>query len=356
MPSSSAVRSQIANLEKKKAGLEADRARHVKLANTALKTATKMVQANRTSSAALRQSFSKSAMTHNEKYADEMKKVAALSAKIADVDAQLASKLKSLESSENAERRKFEAARRSDNTKSDARMRKEKAHALQMSRLARTEVRHVLIEQPKPEKLRVLYFTSTPDLGRPLRVDAEVSAVQRAVEAAKYRHSIDLVYLPAPTPRDFVDRINSKRPHVVHFSGHGDSEGLHFDNGSMEDPAPEPMTFDVMARFLSATTSPPKLLIMNSCRSLEGADLLLEAVPMLIGVADSLDDVAGAIFATQFYSAIANGLSVGHAFEQGRTAIRHALMIDDDAHLPNLSCRNDIDANAVSLIIDGSRA
>ena len=353
--SSASIRSQIAALEKKKAGLEADRAKHVKAAGAAAKAASeKSAQALRTRSASSQRTYSNAAAAQTKKHAEEAGKAAVLSGKIADLGKQVATKLKTLHSAETTERRQAETIRRADDAKADKRRKVERDHAREISRLSRVEVRHVIIEAPKPELLRVLYLTSSPDLSRPLRVDAEVSAVQRAIEAAKYRHSMDVSYFPAPTPGDFVDRINSKRPHIVHFSGHGEKGVLMFDNGSFSDPSPVPMTFDELASFLSATDTPPKLLVMNACKSLEGAELLLEAAPILIAMEGSIDDAGAAIFAAQFYSAIANGQPVGHAFRQGRAAISFALMSENEAELPHILCRQDVDPDSVSLIADRS--
>lgn len=351
MPPTSDLRSQIASLAKKKAGLEKDRARHLQSAGTAAKAASdKMRQAEKTTSASLKRSYFSSATTHSKKHAFEVNKVADLSARIADIDKQLAAKSKAFVSAVDAEQKRDERLRKAEDTRASNRRRVEKSHALEMARLS-PEVRHVIIQAPKPEVLRVLYMTSSPDLLNPLRVDAEVSSVQRAIMSAKHRHLIEVKYLPAASPRDFVDRINFDRPHVVHFSGHGDAGALLFDNASVTDPAAVAMTFDVLAQFLLATDNPPRLLVMNSCKSLDGAELLLEAVPILIGVADTINDASAAIFATQFYSAIANAQPVGHAFMQAKTAIQHALMCREE-DLPRLVHREDIDPDAVRLIIE----
>lgn len=353
--STDTVRSQLAQLAKKRAGLETDRAKHLKAAAAAAEAAAaKTRQAQKSSSPTTQRSYANAAAVQNKKHAEESRKSGEIAAKIADLDKQIAAKSRTLATEEESERRKADRLRKADDASAEKRRKLEKAHAVEMARLGRTEIRHVIVEPPKPEMLRVLYMTSSPDLDRPLRVDAEVNAVQRAIMSARHRLSMQVSYAPAVTPQDFFDRLNFERPHVLHFSGHGDDRALLFDNASVAEPAAAPVGFDVLAAFLSATESPPRLLLMNACKSLAGVDLLLEAVPIVIGITDEIEDGAAAIFAVQFYSAIANGQPVGHAFRQGQTAIRHNLLSDEQADLPVLAHRADIDPNSVRLVASQS--
>lgn len=349
--SSDTLRSQLAQLAKKKAGLEQERAKHLKSAVTAASAAeARGRQAERSSSISSKKSHINAAATQYKKHADESGKAAVLSTKIADLDKQMASKLKSLRSEEDRERRQGDRIRKAHESSADKRRRMEKAHALEMFRLARIDVRHAIIPPPEPEMLRVLYMTASPDFARPLRVDAEVSSVQRAIKSARHRLAMDIKYAPAATQQDLFDRLNFERPHVLHFSGHGEEGALLFDNASVTDPKTDPVTFDVLAAFLSAIDTPPRLLVMNACDSLTGAELLLEAVPIVIGMSDEIEDAAAAIFAVQFYSAIANGQPIGHAFRQGKAAILQMLMSDEQAELPMLIHRDDVDPDAVRLV------
>lgn len=153
---------------------------------------------------------------------------------------------------------------------------------------------------------------------------------------------------PAATAEDLIDALNDIRPHLVHFSGHGWNGGIVFDNGSLEDPQEHPVEFDLLAQVLAATSTPPRVLVLNACETLDGADLLLPAVPVIIAMSDTIDDTAAIVFARRFYAAIASAQPVGIALAQAKAAMR--LATPDDADLPQVAMRDDIDADSLVLV------
>lgn len=353
--SSTSIRLQIAGLEKKYASLEKAKAHYVEKASRSAKEANaKREQAHRSKSENSRRMYLGSAEQATKKYTDEMKKASDASSKIATLRKSIADKTKSLESALKSERDKAErdakARQRRDDQDMDKRRRAEKDHAREIARLSRPEFRHLIVQAPKPEKLRVLYLTANPDETKPIRVDAEVNNVLKSIRGAKYRDSLDLQVRPAATPQDLIDGINDLRPHVVHFSGHGNVGILAFDNASYDNPDCEIMEFDVLAELLGATSTPPKLLVMNACKTLAGSNILLETVPVLIGMADSVGDAGAGIFASQFYAAIASAQPIGAALRQSKAMMKQALL-RDDADLPQIVSRADVDPDDMALIV-----
>lgn len=168
------------------------------------------------------------------------------------------------------------------------------------------------------------------------------------LRGTKYRESIELHHRPAATVSDLMDGINDVRPHIVHFSGHGGDAGLLFDNGSVDAPDDHPLAFDLLAQVLAATDTPPKLLVLNACDTLDGSDLLLRAVPVVVAMSDTITDVAAALFATKFYAAIASAQSVASALKQARVAMEFELV--GDADLPQHVAREDTDIGVLVLV------
>lgn len=115
--------------------------------------------------------------------------------------------------------------------------------------------------------------------------------------------------------------LNDQSPHVLHFSGHGGGQTLEFDDGAMTDPEGQIVTLEQLAGALGATDRAPQVLVLNACDTLDGAEVLLPAVPVIIATARSITDLAANLFAVTFYRAIASGRSVDHAVEQARYMI-----------------------------------
>jgi len=352
--SSISQKSQIDTLQKKAAGLRDKQRKHSEAASKAAQNAQrKAEQAMRTSSASSAKSYLRQADQETKKSLDLERKANDCARKIADIERQITAKQRSLGISMKQEQTRADrervARQRTLDRETQKRRQDELKHAREIARLSRPEVQHVLVPLPKPEKLRILYLTANADMNQPLRTEAEVNSILRELRGTKYRDQIDLQVRPAATKKDLLDGINDVRPHVIHFSGHGDDGLLAFDNASIDDPQSVVIEFDILAELLDATGSPPTLLVMNACRTLHGSDILLEAVPILIAMNDSVSDAAAGVFATQFYSAIASGQPIGAALKQARVALKMALM-KEDAELPQLACRDDVNADRVSLV------
>ena len=206
------------------------------------------------------------------------------------------------------------------------------------------DVRYEPLRAPAAEKLRVLYLTTNPYLD--LMTELEVRQVRQALQGAKYRERVDVQLRPAATFPDLVASLNSVRPHIVHFSGQA-GEVFRFDDG---DVLPGGVDFTVLVRALVATHRPPELLVLNACGPLKRAAPVLPAVPVVIGLSDSILDTAAIVFSQQFYAAIASGQSVGAAFRLGKAKVEAVILEDDASELPELVVREDVDLDALVLV------
>lgn len=357
MARSDTLRGDITRLEATEAGLRRDLARHEDAAAKAWAAATKKRQeAERTRSDSTRRTALRSA-------AEQDKKLVAAEKKIGEVKTKLAANSKA----QNDKRRSLSAAESSERQAADRdeqrHRRAKKAHAQEVARLSRPTVRYVEVRAPEPEPLRVLYLTANPEAddtttiqpdgsttttSRYLRLDREVREVQQTLRGAKYRELVTVEHRPAATAEDLIDALNDVRPHLVHFSGHGWPGGIVFDNGHLDEPREHPVAFDLLAEVLAATDTPPKVLVLNACETRDGADLLLPAVPVVIAMADTIDDTAAIVFARRFYAAIASAQPVGIALAQAQAAMR--LTTPEDADLPQVVVRDDVDADGLVLV------
>lgn len=299
--------------------------------------AQKRTSAQRTSLQSSKDTYLRQAITEDKKVAAAEKKIGVLQKKLSLTLAQKHSKE---QSSRTAERNEEAARERTDNTKrrkekseqsvrdreDNKRRQVERDHAREIARLSRPTVHHVIIREPEPEKLRVLYLTASPTTPNlpGLRVDAEVNNVLKALRGAKHKDLVDFQHRPAATIEDLVNGINDLRPHVIHFSGHAQG-GLLFDTADMTEPDDQLISYDAVASILRATDQPPTLVVLNACSTAEGIEKILEVSAVIIATRDSVSDASSAIFAVHFYAAIAAAQSVGDALNQARNMIELAL-------------------------------
>lgn len=339
-------RRALAQLIEKEASLRRELQRHESDAAKAAENARRQeAAASRASSASSRNSYMNAAERERKKALEASKKSAEISSKLGNNARDQANKRRSLEASEKSDR---QAADR----EADRRRKKEKDHAREVARLSRPTVHYVHIAQPEPEKLRVLYLTANPVMD--LRTDVEVRQVQQALRGAKFRDLVSVEQRPAATFQDLLDGLNDVRPHIVHFSGHAGDQAMLFDGGEIDLQSENVVSFDLLVKALDATDQPPRLLVLNACNTLEGASIILPAVPVVIAMSDEVLDTAAILFAQQFYAAIASGQSVGSAMKQARVKIEAALVDDMASELPQHISRDDVDIDQLVLVRDPS--
>lgn len=199
----------------------------------------------------------------------------------------------------------------------------------------------------KRKPLDVLYLTANPSKKYALRVEAEVRQVQEAVRASKLRDNIALHYRPAADLDSIINGLNDHNPGIVHFSGHGYAGGLSVDHALVKRRRAKIITFDLLAKALVATDTPPSVIVLNACQSAGARKAFLPPAKAIVVMRDSISDLAATAFANKFYAAIASGQSLQSAFNQGKVAVE-AVSINE-ADTPDLICAKGVNPTKIVL-------
>jgi hypothetical protein len=199
----------------------------------------------------------------------------------------------------------------------------------------------------RKKRLDVLYLTANLDETIPLRVDAEMRQIQKEIRGSKFRDNVAIHYRPAADLDSLIDGLNDCRPRIVHFSGHGDTDGIAFDHGRVARGRAQMITFELLAKALAATDDPPDVIVLSACESAGAKKAFLPPAKAMIVMREAVSDVAAAVFATRFYAGIAGGQSLDAAFQQGKVAVEAASINEVDT--PELLVAKGI--NAAKLIL-----
>jgi hypothetical protein len=193
----------------------------------------------------------------------------------------------------------------------------------------------------------VLYLMSNPTKKHALSLDKEVKAVKAEIARSRFRDNITLHQSEAANFKDVFNGLNDHAPSVVHFSGHGNTDGLVMDGGTVKRGKTNFITFDLLGKALKATDTPPAVIVLNACKSTGARKALLGSAKALVVMENSISDVAAVAFATQFYGAIASGQSLQTAFDQGCVAIE--LISWGEASTPALVTATGVNAKNIKL-------
>lgn len=372
MATSEQIRRSMTDVANKKADADKRASEAISLqAKKSAEASKALEKAARASSPSQRQMYARAAERAGNAANDAGKKAGEWSKKSAafseqqarltkDLDAALRSEVSAAQ--RKADQAAREQARRTEQEKRalkqqfDATTRQQQA-AIQAERartdslIAQAEGRMVAqlgaVRPPQPERLRIAYLTASPEGG--LRLDEEMRRVKAAVQRSTHRELVEISHFPAATASDLLDSLMQVKPHVLHFSGHANEALLLFDTGGDAHNEGQEVDADMFRRAVAAVDQPPLLVVLNACNSAAQLATLLGAVPLAIGMADSVGDRDAMAFSARFYSAVAEGQSVFAAYNVAR--VQMELDGLDDADLPVLEHRPGVDPSEVILVM-----
>lgn len=285
--------------------------------------ADKSAKANgRAVSASQTASRSKSASTIQSKMREieqSNKVIAAAEKKIAGIEKRIASKQKELvaEQGKIGREEKKKATRQASEAGRAARQ-----HAEKMANVSKTMSQHgerISKLEELPNKITVLFLASSPLDQNQLRLDEEARAIKEMIRKSEHRNAVQLETCWASRPLDLLQAINEYNPTILHFSGHGASNGDLLFQG--EHGESKLVSASAIAQTVSASSDSIRLIVFNACHSAIQAEQVIESVASAIGMTKPIGDDAACIFAAQFYSAIGFGHSVSKSFEQAKAAL-----------------------------------
>jgi CHAT domain-containing protein len=171
-------------------------------------------------------------------------------------------------------------------------------------------------------------------------------AIEQKFRAAEHRDALAFQSAWAVRPDDLLQLLNQHQPHIVHFSGHGSSQGLCLTG---ENGQARLVSAPALKALFTTLKDNVRLVFLNACYSREQARALVETIDCVIGMKESIDDNAAIVFASSFYRAVGFGRSLQEAFDQGKTSLLLEGIPQED--IPELLVRQGVDANKVLLII-----
>jgi len=170
----------------------------------------------------------------------------------------------------------------------------------------------------KSNKTKILFLGANPS-GPRLKLDEEVKRIHTNLKLAKARDNLELVQEWAVTIDTLIQAFLDESPTIIHFSGHGQYEGI-----ILQDEVGEPkvVTTEALANLFRLFRDTIECVVLNSCYSEVQAQAIRSYIPFVIGMRAGIPDSTAIAFSVGFYKAIGAGKDIPFAFELGKAAIQ----------------------------------
>ncbi|MDN3723846.1 CHAT domain-containing protein [Aequorivita sp. SDUM287046] len=168
------------------------------------------------------------------------------------------------------------------------------------------------------KKTKILFLSANPMDSNRLRLDKEISQIDKQLQLAQLRNTFELVQKWALSPAELQQVLLDHNPDFVHFSGHGLIDGIVLEG---EDGKPKNVATSALANIFKILAGNIACVVLNACYSSNQAIAIKNHVPYVVGMTKAMPDDAAIAFSVGFYKGIGAGRTIETAFALGVNAI-----------------------------------
>jgi hypothetical protein len=186
-------------------------------------------------------------------------------------------------------------------------------------------------QEEKTEKSKILFLAANPTDQARVQTDKEYNAIRQRLGSSSQRDTYD-VLMPefALSIENLVKAMNQK-PSIVHFSGHGEKEGILITNAANES---QPLPAPALLRLFKQHKDSTKLVVLNACHSAEQAKTISGLGFYVIGTNTAFSDEAAISFSTGLYIGLGEGKPVEQAYDDAMIILMTNYA--DDSTIPEI--------------------
>ncbi|ABG51317.1 protein of unknown function DUF900, hydrolase-like [Trichodesmium erythraeum IMS101] len=187
-------------------------------------------------------------------------------------------------------------------------------------------------ENPPPppiEKCDVLVLAANPTTTQPLQLKKETELIREKLQQTEFGKNYIVYGEENAFIEDLSQYLLKYEPRILHFSGHGNSQGEIILNNRQGEA--EVLSLETLSELLSIVRKdgkPIECVVFNACFSLKKADAVAHQVGCVIGMKKEIGDDSALIFAEEFYQGLAYQRSYYQAFQLGINGIERLRLPD----------------------------
>lgn len=158
---------------------------------------------------------------------------------------------------------------------------------------------------------KILFASANPSDTSKLDLETEARDIQQALKLSKNRDDFEIFTCLAIRVEDLRRALLEHQPNIVHFSGHGTTEGLLLlDNSGLTQVVSKSALSSLFENFRGLV----ECVLLNACYSKAQAEAIYRHVDCVIGMNQPIEDTSAINFAIGFYDAVFSGESYHYAF------------------------------------------
>lgn len=170
----------------------------------------------------------------------------------------------------------------------------------------------------EPERTKILFASANPVNLSPIRLDKELREIEYELLKSRHRDRFELVKFQAVRIGDLQDALLEHNPQFIHFSGHGNCEGIalvdDLDNTKMVKSKP-------LANLFNLFSGDIRCVFLNSCHSVEQSKEIAKSIKKVICMSNEVPDDVAIQFAKAFYKSIGAGKDIDFSFKFAQNSI-----------------------------------
>lgn len=168
-------------------------------------------------------------------------------------------------------------------------------------------------------RLKILMLTANPAGSYQLELEKEHSRITKKLQEKTEQFS--LIVHHAVNNTEFKELNETTKPNVLHFSGHGNSNGIMLQNDDKNGSALlTARALDALFEYFADEGVLFKAVVLNACYTEDQAQAIANHVPYVIASTTAISDEAAIAFSVGFYFKLdAQGGNIEQSFRSGRT-------------------------------------
>ncbi|KAH7010887.1 uncharacterized protein B0I36DRAFT_400961 [Microdochium trichocladiopsis] len=175
-------------------------------------------------------------------------------------------------------------------------------------------LQHLFLAMQRP--VSVLILAASPQDQPQLQLGTERRELKESLQQTRFRDAFEIHDVPSCRIRDITQALNQFNPTILHFSGHGNEDGIYFEND-------QGLSQLVLPKALAGVFEHHtglKLVILNACFAASQAQVIADKVGHVIAMENEILDRDAISFSRYLYSSLGFGRSIEDAYgEAART-------------------------------------